>query len=269
MTFQELMNVSLGDFTLGSLLRAVILAVACLAIIKIILGIYDRMASKMNTDKSISRFVRNGIKLLLLLVAVILVLNYLNIQATSLVALLSVAGLAVSLAVQNTLSNVAGSMQLLSMKPYVVGDFVEIAGESGTVSEAGAFCTKLTTIDNKTVEIPNSLIVAGKIINYSAMPERRVDLKISASYDAPVEEVKEALMEVVHSNNKTLFTPAPEVHVSKFGESSIEYLVRAWCANADYWPVYFDLLEGTKAAFDRKGIEMTYNHLNVHMVGEK
>jgi small conductance mechanosensitive channel len=266
---QELMKVSVAGFTLEKLLSAVVLAVVCLAVIKLLLGLSDRAMKNVKMDASLKRFIRTGIKVLLLCVAVIMVMGCLDIPVTSLVAVLSVVGLALSLAVQNFLANVAGGLQILASSPFKIGDFVEAGGCSGTVTEIGLFYTKLITPDNKLVQLPNSTIVAANITNYSSEKNRRVDLKISASYDAPCEQVKQVLTQVVKDHPLTLSDPEPMIRVNSYGDNAIEYVVRAWCAGGDYWTVYFDLLEAVKPAFDRAGIEMTYPHINVHMVGKK
>ena len=262
-----------GSQDLGSALEkliwAVVLVVIGLIVIKLLLRELDRAMNRFDLDAGIRRLLRSGLRILMLFVLVLIVLSYLEISITSLVAVLSVVGLALSLAVQNLLSNVAGGIQLLSTKPFAVGDFIEAGGVSGTVAEAGTFYTKLRTIDNKLIQIPNSEIAGEKITNYSAEALRRVDLTISASYDDSIELVKDTIQRVLGEHPKTLATPAPLVRVMHFGASSIEYVVRVWCANADYWDVYFDVLEGVKAAFDANGIEMTYNHLNVHMMQDR
>ena len=252
---------------LEKLIWAAVLVVVGLVVIKLLLRLLDRAMGRFDLDAGIRRLLRSGLRIVMLFVLILIVLSYLDISITSLVAVLSVVGLALSLAVQNLLSNVAGGIQLLSTKPFAPGDFIEAGGVSGTVAEAGTFYTKLRTIDNKLIQVPNSQIAGEKIINYSAEPLRRVDLKVSASYDAPIELVKTAILRVLGEHPKTLATPAPLVRVLNYGESAIEYTVRVWCANADYWDVYFDVLEGIKDSFDANGIEMTYNHLMVHMVG--
>ena len=128
------------------------------------------------------------------------------------------------------------------------------------------FYTKLNTVDNKLIQLPNSTIISGNIINYSAEDKRRVELKVTASYDAPPEQVKAVLAQVVGEHPLTLPTPEPLIRVSAYQDSAIEYIVRVWCATGDYWTVYYDLMDGLKPAFDRAGIEMTYPHLNVHMM---
>ena len=254
---------------LEKLIWAAVLVVVGLVVIKLLLRLLDRAMGRFDLDAGIRRLLRSGLRIVMLFVLILIVLSYLDISITSLVAVLSVVGLALSLAVQNLLSNVAGGIQLLSTKPFAPGDFIEAGGVSGTVAEAGTFYTKLRTIDNKLIQVPNSEIAGEKITNYSAEALRRVDLTISASYDAPIELVKGTIQRVLGEHPKTLATPEPLVRVMNFGASSIDYVVRVWCANADYWEVYFDVLEGVKAAFDANGIEMTYNHLNVHMIQDR
>lgn len=183
-------------------------------------------------------------------------------------AVLSVIGLAFSLALQNFLANVAGGMQLLASHPFKVGDFVEAGGCSGTVTEVGMFYTRLLTYENKLVQIPNSAIVSANIINHFSEPTRRVDVKVSASYDAPQDVVMAALRELAQGHELVLADPAPAVHVNEYGSHAIEYALRVWCASGDYWTVYNDLMDNVKPAFDRAGVEMTYPHVNVHMARE-
>lgn len=263
---EKILNLELGQFTLAKLLMVALLILAGLVVVKILLKMLDRVLDRMKIDPTLLGILRAMAKVLLLFLVVLIVMDYLEIPVTSLVAVLSVAGLAVSLSIQNFLSNVAGGFQLLASHPFKVGDYVEAGGCAGTVQEIGLFYTKIVTVDNKLVQMPNSTVVSANITNYSHEPLRRVDLKVTASYDAPVEQVKKSLLQAVAGTAKMLTDPAPLARVSDYKESSIEYAVRVWCNNADYWDVYFDLLEGIKAAFDRDGIEMTYNHLNVHMM---
>ena len=180
--------------------------------------------------------------------------------------LLSVAGLAISLALQNTLSNLAGGIMILVSKPFEVGDYVEADGVGGTVISIGLAYSTLATVDNKEIFIPNSQVAAAKIINYTKLGKRRVELTFSASYDAPTETVKQALGEVLAQFPQILEDPAPSIWISKYGASSIEYVVRVWTAAGDYWDVYYGVMEGVRPAFQRHGIQMTYDHLNVHLL---
>ena len=266
MDLSAILNFNVAGITVNKVLHAIILLVVCLVIVKILMKIVTRFLEKSKLERSLHTFIRTAIKVILLFLTVLIVAQALGINVTSLIALLSVFGLAVSLAVQNSMSNVAGGIQVLGSKPFVVGDYVEAGGVAGTVADVGIFYTKICTVDNKMIQVPNSQIANEKIINYTAEKERRVDLTFTTSYDAPMENVKKTIEEVMGSHALVQVTPEPFVRVSNYGDSSIEYTVRAWCATEDYWTVYFDLMEQVKVAFDKAGIEMTYPHMNVHVV---
>ena len=250
----------------GKIFGAVAVAAVCLALMKLLLAVLDRALGRSKLDEPLQKLLRGLFKGGLWFITAIIVLECLGIKVTSLVAVLSVVGLAFSLALQNFLSNVAGGMQLLASHPFAVGDFVDVGVCSGTVVEIGMFYTKLATPDNKLVQLPNSAIVSANIINFSAQPARRVELTVSASYDAPTDQVTALLAKMAADHPLVLDDPEPAVHVSNYGDNSIDYIMRVWCANADYWTVYYDLMDGLKPLFDRAGVEMTYPHLNVHMV---
>ena len=257
---------SLQQITTSKVFSAVIATVVSLIVIKILMMVLDRALGRSKLDKPVRNLLRNLLRGVLWFVAAIIVLECLDIKATSLVAVLSVVGLAFSLALQNFLSNVAGGMQLLASHPFKPGDFVEAGGCSGTVTDIGMFYTKLATPDNKLVELPNSSIMSANIINYSAQGTRRVEIKVSASYDAPTQRVISLLRGVAETHPLTLDNPEPQVHVNDYGDHAIGYVVRVWCATDDYWTVYFGLMDSMKPAFDAAGVEMTYPHINVHMV---
>ena len=162
------------------------------------------------------------------------------------------------------LANVFGGFTILTNHPFSSGDFVEIAGQSGTVLEIGMTYTRLTTPDNKVISIPNNAVVGAQIVNYSANDTRRVDIEVSASYDAPPQKVLEALIQA-GTVEKTLSDPAPFSGISGYGESAIAYTLRVWVKTADYWDVFFEVNQRIKAVFEEQGIEMTYPHLNVHI----
>lgn len=256
---------SIKNVTASNVFNAVLVAAACLAVMKILLKLLDRALGRSRLDDPLKRILRSLFKAGLWFVTAIIVLERLGIKVTSLVAVLSVVGLAFSLALQNFLSNAAGGMQLLASHPFSVGDFVEAGGCSGTVEEIGLFYTKLTTPDNKLVQLPNSTVVAGNIVNFSHQPTRRVELKVSASYEAPPEQVNALLAQMAAEHPLVLDDPEPAAHVDGYGDSAVNYVLRVWCANADYWTVYYDLMDGFKPAFDKAGIEMTYPHLNIHL----
>lgn len=240
--------------------------VACVVAIRILVGVADRALARTKMDPGIRTFLRSGLKVILWMVALCALLGYLGVPMTSMVALLSVLGLALSLAIQGILANLAGGIMILTAHPFSAGDFVEAAGVSGTVQEVGLVYTKLYTTDNKVVYVPNGEISGKTITNYNGNDTRRVELKLNLSYNADPEQVKAVLARVVGEHPLTLPTPEAVIRVNGYGGSAVEYVVRTWCATADYWDVRFDLLEQAKAALDAAGLEMTYDHLNVHMM---
>ena len=252
--------------SLSKVISIVILAVCCLLIIKVIQRCLNRILAKGKIEKSLHSFLRNSVNILLWFLFVLIMASAVGIDVTSLVAVLSVAGLAVSLAVQGSLSNLAGGIQVLTAKPFKVGDYIETNSVSGTVKEIGMAHTKLVTVDNKLIYIPNSEIAGAKIINYNPEELRRVDLVFSASYDDPTERVIDSIRSVIEAHPKALRDPEPFVRLSAFKDSCIDYTVRVWCETGDYWNLYYDLLEQVRTAFDRDGITMTYPHMNVHLL---
>ena len=244
---------------------AVVLLCVCLIVKRILLRVLDRGLDRGHIEKSFHAFIRSAMNIVLWFVTVAIVAQSLGINATSLIALVSIGGLAISLSVQDSLSNLAGGLTILSTKPFMVGDYVEIGDAAGTVVEIGMVHTKLNTTDNCRLVLPNSTVVSTQVRNYSAEPSRRVDLVVGASYDAPAERVKETLLEVVHAHKKVLQDPEPFARMSKHGDSAVEYTVRVWCETADYWEVYYDLLEQIKTAFDAQGIGIPYPQVEVHL----
>lgn len=247
----------------------VLLLLACMVVMKVLLRLLDRTFRRLEVEKSLHTFVRAALRVFLWIITICLVLGHIGIPMTSLIAVLSVLGLAITLAVQGSLSNLAGGIQVLVSKPFKADDYIEVGSVGGTVAEVGLVYTKLRTIDNKIISIPNGQISGEKIVNYSTEEKRRVDLTFNTSYDDAPERVTACIRDVIGAHPKAFFTPEPFVRVSAYQASSVEYTVRVWCATEDYWALYFDLLEQVKAAFDRAGIEMTYNHLNVHMVDHR
>lgn len=262
------LGVNLGNFAFSNILPALIVLVVGWIAIKVILKIVDNAIERLQVEKSLHTFIKSTVKIVLYLLLLIIVLGVFGIPITSLVAALSVVGLAVSLAVQGSLSNLAGGITILLTKPFQVDDFIETADGSGTVTDIGLFYTKLVTPDKKDIFIPNGNIVGSKIMNYSKEANRKVSFKFSASYDADIDEVKKAMLKAFESDKRVLKDPAPFANVNAYLDSSIEYIGWVWVKNSDYWDVYWNLMEEVKREFDRNNIEMTYNHLNVHMIKE-
>ena len=200
------------------------------------------------------------------LAAAVVMASYLGLPVNSMVALVGVVGVALSLSLQGSLSNLAGGITIMVTRPFAVGDYVEAGDAAGTVAEIGLVYTKLKTIDNKLIYIPNGEVSSEVITNYSAQDKRRVDLTFSVSYDADPEQVKETIRQVVEAHPKGKREPQPPfVRTTALGESGVSYTLRVWCDTGDYWELYYDLLEQVRAAFDERHIDLTYNHLNVHL----
>lgn len=270
--FQELLNLiapalGLKELTVGSLMRVCWVVLVGVVAIRLLTRLVDRLLDGSKSLADVRVYIRSSVHVFLWFLLALMLAGTLGIEVTSIIAMLSVAGLAVSLALQNTLSNLAGGLMILVTKPFALGDYVEIdgGGTSGVVAEIGLAYTKLTTYDGKRVSIPNSQVSAAKITNYTNEGGRRVDVVFSASYDAPTQRVKDAILEVADSLPAVRREPAPVVWITKYGASSIDYVVRVWTSTEAYWDVYNALMEGARESFARHGVEMTYNHLNVHI----
>lgn len=244
------------------------LAAVCLLAVKIILALFDRFLKKSKIDALVKKILRIFVKSFCLFTTVVIVLGSLGISVSSLVATLSIVGVALSLAIQGFLSNVFGGVQIITNRPFHVGDYVEAGGEAGTVREVGLFYTKLDTPDKKLIQIPNSKIANDSIVNYSSSPTRRVEFLISVSYDDDVEKVKSTLLQLINEHPLVLQEEgkAPVVHVKEFKENDILYTARAWCENQNYWTVYFDIMDTVKSTLSKNGISFSYPHVNVHMI---
>ena len=246
------------------LLPAVLQLVIGILAIRVVLKITTTALEKSNLEKAAYSLITSLLRVALYLLLGLIVASGLGIDVTGVVALASVLTLALSLSLQNMLTNVIGGFTLLYTHPFHSGDFVQIADQSGTVQEIGMTYTKLTTGDNKLISIPNSSVVSAQIINFSAADTRRVEITVSASYDAPISKVLDALVQAGAVDN-ALLEPAPKAVVTGYGDSAINYSLRLWVKNADYWDVYFEVTRRVKDIFDQQGIPMTYPHLNVHL----
>lgn len=240
-----------------------ILAVGIL-IIRAVLRLVNRMLERSHMEKAAHGLIRSLLQAVLYLVLGLIAASALGIDVTGVIALASVLTLAVSLSVQNLLTNIIGGFTLLYTKPFKSGDYVDIGEESGTVQEISMTYTKLITSDNKLICIPNSSVVEADIVNYSATGTRRVEIKVTASYDAAAGQVIDALLEAA-GHPGVLVEPAPFAAVNGYGDSAVEYTLRMWVKTENYWDVYFEVNRKIRECFEAKGIEMTYPHLNVHM----
>ena len=248
----------------GRILSALMTFVVGYILIRIATNLLRGALQKTKLEKAAHSLILSLAKTVLYVLLILAIIKGLGIDITGVVALASVMTLAVSMSMQNMLTNVMGGFTLLYNHPFHSGDFVEIAGQSGTVKDINMAYTRLTTPDNKVISIPNSAVVSAQIVNYSTADSRRVEFNVTASYDAPTQKVMDALTEA-GTVDGVLQDPAPFAAVSGYGDSAISYVLRVWVKNADYWDVYFYVNKRIKDIFDQQGIEMTYPHLNVHL----
>ena len=265
----SILNQSIGKVALGDVLAAIVTLLLCLVVIRAVLKLTRKLLSRSRLDDRVQKYLASGIKLVLYVIAAMVVVDSMGIKITSLVAFLSVGSLGITLAAEDILGNVAGGLVILSSHPFSIGDFIEVSGVSGTVQEITLNHTKVMTPDGLLVMLPNKELSGSKVINYTVLGRRRVTQKVTAAYNAPTETVKEACRQALSMTAKVLDDPASAVYLSNYGASSIEYTVFCWCDATDYWDVYFGLGENLRTAFAQKGVEMTSDHLNVHIVENK
>ena len=248
----------------STLVKALIALVIGVLVIRIVMKVIRLTLEKSKLEKAAHTLILSLSKAAMYILLALITASTLGIDVTSIVALASVLTLALSLALQNMVSNIIGGFTILYTHPFHSGDYVEIAGQAGTVQEINMTYTMLATPDNKLISIPNSAVVAAQIVNYSATGTRRVDVTVSASYTMPTQKVIDALV-LAGTVDNVLLDPAPMAVVANYGESAIEYSLRVWVKSADYWDVYFAVTQRVKNIFDEQGIAMTYPHINVHL----
>jgi small conductance mechanosensitive channel len=224
-----------------------------------------RALERTSIDDTLVPFLSSLVYYLALAVVVIAVLNLFGIQTASVIAVFAAAGLAIGLAMQGTLSNFAAGVMLLIFRPFRVGDYVEVAGTAGSVQEIGIFSSVLHTPDNVKITVPNSAIYGDTVKNYSANETRRNDLVIGISYDDDIARAIETIQGILSADSRVLEDPAPVIAVSELGDSSVNLVVRPWCAGSDYWPLRFDLTRRIKEQLEAAGCSIPYPQQDVHM----
>ncbi len=260
---------SIGLAGASHIVSAIVIFLICLIAIKVITVVVGKILDKSKKlEGTLKGFIKTALKIVLWALAIIIVADSIGIDTASLVAVLSIAGLALSLSVQNVMSNLFSGITLLLTRPFVQGDLIEVGANLGTVKSVGLFYTVIDTLDNRVVSIPNGDVTAASIVNYSRNPLRRVDLTFNASYESSTESVKAAILEAIAEDSRISDVQAPFVVIGAYKESTVEYIVRVWCDNADYWDVYFGLNERVRESFARNGVKMSYAHVNVHVVND-
>ncbi len=260
-------KISVGTITLNTLIPAVLTFLVCLIVMRLLTKLTDKLVEKSKKlDGTLQGFIRSSVKITMWFITAMIVADSLGIPMTSVVALVSVAGLALSLSIQKIMANLFSGITLLVTKPFVADDYVSVAGKNGKIKTVGLFYTLMDSPDNTIISIPNSDVTATAIINYSAEPLRRVDMIFSASYDDRTEDVKNAILSAAMEDERVLAEPAPFAALMEYKASSIDYVARLWVKTSDYWDVYFRMNERVREIFAERGIQMTYEHMNVHIV---
>lgn len=233
-----------------------------------ITNLITKLMEKNKVDLTLVRFLDSIIYYTFMVVIVIAAAGQLGINTTSFLTIVGAAGLAIGLALKDSLSNFASGVMLVLFRPYRVNDYVDIGGVTGTVVSISLFTTELNTPDNQKVIVPNSGITSNVITNVTANPTRRVDLVIGIGYDDDIKKAKEVIQSVLTEEKRILPTPAPLIAVSELADSSVNFVVRPWVKTTDYWAVYFALTENIKLAFDANGISIPFPQQDVHMYQE-
>ena len=233
-----------------------------------LVNIMNKTLEKRNVDATVRSFLDTFVEVVLKGVVIYIFLDQVGIKTTGIAALLASAGVAIGLSLQGSLSNFAGGVIILLIRPFNVGDYIEGAGHTGTIEKIGMFYTHMATVDNKLILVPNGNLANGSIVNYSAKELRRVDLTFGVGYEQDVLKVKRVLSNVVDNHDLILKTPEPFIALSAHGDSAINFVVRAWVNNSDYWKVYFDLLESVKVKFDEEEISIPYPQMDLHIKKE-
>lgn len=262
------LGIDISQLSLIDIVVSVLLLVVLIIISKLISKICGKAIKKSRMNESLKRFIERAIKFILYFMSVMIFADSIGIPITSLVAVFSLFGLAISLSIQKLLGNVMSGVSLLMLKPFEVGDYIETE-VAGTVHSIGLFYTEIVTVDNKRVFIPNEIIVSSTLTNYTSETNRRIDIQVNAAYHCEIEDVKAAIAEAVESIPELLDDPEPIIGVAQFGDSAVIYDVRAWSSTNDFIKAKYALMEAISRSYKKHGIEMAYNRLEVELLPQK
>ncbi len=247
------------------LVAALVIIVVGRWIAKYLRGLVSRVLAKRETDAAVVSLAASVTYVLIMVAVFLAALSQIGVQVTTFVAVLGAAALAIGLALQGSLANLAAGVLLLIFRPFKAGDFVEAAGISGVVEEMHIFTTQLRTGDNRLVIVPNAKLTGDNIINYTAKDTRRVDLVVGVGYGEDLSRVKQVLSDILSADSRVLSDPEPTIGVLQLADSSVNLAVRPWVATADYWDVYFATMEAVKTRFDAEGINIPFPQMDVHL----
>ena len=234
-------------------------------IVRRVMRILDRVYEKRSVEPSLRSFLSGVVKTVMYVVVVLVVVQVLGINTTSLVAMLASAGLAIGMALSGTLQNFAGGVMILLLRPYRIGDYIDAQGEEGTVRKIGLFSTEIKTNDNRIIYIPNSTISTSVIDNYSTQEMRRVDWTISVEYGTDPEKLRQVITDMLKSDSRVAMDPAPVVFLVNLADSSVDFSARAWCKNSDYWGLKFEIQERIYVELPKSGINFPFPQLDVNL----
>lgn len=258
-----------GGISLGKhILLALVIYLVGRWIIKFINKLVNKAMSRNTIDPAVRSFVCSLVNILLQVLLILSVVGALGVEMTSFAALLASAGVAIGMALSGNLQNFAGGLVILLLKPYKIGDYIEVAGIAGTVKKIEIFNTILTTPDNKTIIVPNASISSSTMTNYSTMEQRRVDFKIGVEYGTDLKKVKDVLERLIAADSRILKDPAHFIAMGELADSSINFTVRVWVKSADYWDVYFQMTEKIYDTFNAEGIGFPFPQVTVHKAND-
>ncbi|ANS44605.1 small-conductance mechanosensitive channel MscS [Serratia inhibens] len=248
-----------------NIVAAIVILIIGSIIARLIGNALNRVMKLRGIDATVADFLAAIVRYGVLAFTFIAVLGRIGVQTTSVIAVLGAAGLAVGLALQGSLSNFAAGVLLVIFRPLRVGEYVDLGGVAGTVDQVQIFSTTLRTADNKTIVVPNGKIIAGNIINYSREPNRRVDIVVGVAYNADIDVVKKVLGDVIAADKRIMHAKGVTVRLNEMAPSSLNFVTRSWTTNAEYWNVYFDLMENFKRALDANNIGIPFPQMDVHL----
>ncbi len=237
-------------------------------IVRKVTNFFGVFLEKNKVEPTLVIFLENVVYYVLLAIVLVAAAAQLGINTTSFLTILGAAGLAVGLALKDSLSNIASGVMIVFLRPFTVGDVVTVAGTTGRVERVNTFCTTLNTLDNMRVIIPNSSITTASITNIFVNPTRRVDLVFGIGYGDDILKAKRIINELIAADSRILKDPAPNVAVSELADSSVNFIVRPWVKSENYWPVYCDLTEKVKLAFDEQDVTIPFPQRDVHLYNE-
>ena len=241
--------------TAGSIVGAIVLLIVGMIVIKLLMKALRKLKSFEKLDQTMTRFILNSIKWVLYVLLIIAVIGMLGVPMAEVIAVLASAGVAVGLALQGALSNLAGGILLMILRPFRVGDYIDAAGASGFVQAINLFYTVILTIDNKRITVPNGSLMNSNVVDYTAEEKRRVDLVFACAKSEKPAEIQQCILDAVAGSKYALTDPAPFARISGGTNEAMEFTVRVWCKTEDYWDLYFELNQIIVEAFGAKGVQ--------------